>query len=152
MKPTIIVLCGVSHSGKTTYADKIKSFTAINSDEIRRRISGSSKPGIHENEVWSEWFKNKKSAIERKENIILDACHMTSQARWHSLNCVPRYYHKVCVIFNVDKSELMRRVKKEQRIDLDTVLQMNNDFIVPSEQELFELGFDRVLFKEQLPR
>lgn len=140
----LIVMCGVSHSGKSTYVKKkYKNYTYINSDEIRKKITGTFAFTSKEDEskVWQEFFNKKIESIQNKKNIVLDACHLSSQSRWHALRGVPSTYNKVIVVMDVSKNEILKRVDKCKRIKKKYVLSMINDFKKPNHCE----GFDEII-------
>jgi len=68
--PKLIVLCGPSHAGKTTLAQRLcRSFTVISSDEIRKRLPGSFEGSKRETKVWNAFESMKCEAL--KKNTML---------------------------------------------------------------------------------
>ena len=142
MKREIVVMCGVSHSGKTTYAkNRYPKYRYINSDEIRIGMFNSRKISNNESVVWSMFSRKKFDAINKGENIVLDACHISSTSRYHALNGVPSNYKKVLVLMDTSKKVLMKRVEKEKRIDFGIVESMINSFLKPTAND----GFDKII-------
>ena len=87
--PILVVLCGPSHSGKTTFAQQLgEHFQVISSDAIRKRLTGRSGPSEREEEVWGTFEAVKRKALEEGRSLVLDACHMSREARW--LRCKAR--------------------------------------------------------------
>ena len=141
-KKEIIVMCGPSNCGKSTYIRSLPfKYTVINSDTIRLKCNGSTKLGSNEATIWSIFHKHKMLALKRGENIILDACHISHEARWHSLNLVPKRYKKICVIFNVKLKTVKSRCNKSWAISMWQEFKRNK----PSTQELLYYGFNKVV-------
>ena len=146
--PELIVLCGVSHAGKTTYAKQINKsnkYKIINTDNIRIKLHGDRKIKNDEPVVWKEFDKQKNDAINNHENVILDACHLSSQARWHAKKYINGYDTKI-VVFNTSKKELKKRWKKEnKRIDWKIIEDMYSNFSISKDKLQYE-GFNNIIF------
>ena len=137
--PKLIVLCGPSHAGKTTLARRLcKSFTVISSDEIRKRFPGGFESPKRETEVWNVFESMKCEALRKKRNVVLDACHMSRRARWHSLQGPNAYHVKICIVFDVPFPIIKERCLKQKRLHLNEVEQMWLGFqnSKPTEDEL----------------
>ena len=137
----IIVLCGTSKSGKTTYRNSIKNkYTIINSDTIRLQLTGTTALTNKENEVWSIFNSQKKLALSKEENIILDACHITPQARWHAIQDTNGYI-KICILFDISLKTIKERTKEKWAIDMWKIFNRSK----PNKIELLREGFDKVV-------
>ena len=138
-KKELIVLCGTSNCGKSTYAKKLKGYALINSDTIRLHLTGTTALGEREGEVWGLFNALKLDSKKKGENVILDACHISSQARWHALQDMDEYY-KICVLFDVR----LKTVKK--RCGMRWAIEMWRDFqeVKPTKADLLYEGFDEV--------
>lgn len=143
----IIVLCGPSHSGKSTFARRFANgFTIISSEEIRKKLTGKLELSEHEDAVWAEFSARKRSALRAGQNIILDACHLSSRARQHALEDVDDRYRKICVVFDCPFRVIKKRCLRARRMSLAAVRKIWNQFEKPTRQELLEEGFDDVYF------
>lgn len=143
----IVVLCGPSHSGKSTFAQRFADqFSVINSDDIRNELTGKCALSEHEDSVWAEFSARKEHALRAGRNIILDACHLTRKARQHSLEDVDGRYRKICMVFDLPFSVIKERCVREKRMTLQAVRQMWRRFKKPAQQELLEDGFDEAYF------
>ena len=146
--PKIITMCGISHAGKTTKAEEIArggNFEIINTDKIRVELHGSREMlPRDEKEVWSLFALAKSQALQAEKDIILDACHISRNARWHALNGVNSSYRKVCILLIPPLRKIRRRVRKTGRIELSKVEAMHTDFDVPTKAQLLQEGFNEV--------
>ncbi|RKY12754.1 MAG: hypothetical protein DRP65_00090 [Planctomycetota bacterium] len=151
--PKLIVLCGPSHAGKTTLAQRLcRSFTVISSDEIRKRLPGSVEGSKRETKVWNVFESMKCEALKKKHNVVLDACHISKRARWHSLQGPNAHHVKICVVFDVPLRAIRERCLKQKRVPLNEVEQMWKGFqsTKPTEDELRLQGFDEVCFVKEV--
>jgi predicted kinase len=153
-QPMLVMLCGPSHAGKTTFARKLGGkFTIISSEEIRKRLSGSFKRRRDENKVWGIFESRKSKALKQGQNIVLDACHISGQARRHSLEGPNAKHRKICVVFDLPLQTIRARWTKERRLPLPEVERMWKAFqnSKPTRKELKHLGFDEVYFVRDGP-
>lgn len=141
----LIVLMGASHSGKSTYAKEWNiTHEIISSDQIRKELGVEY--GEAEDKVWQIFAARKFELMLKNQNIILDACHLTPQARYNALRDVNGEYRKIAIIFDVPFWKLVGRCLKEKRMDLSAVRSSWNKFEAnkPTEAELRLAGFDEV--------
>jgi len=77
------VLCGPSHSGKSTFARKLyksgQNFALISTDQIRMRLSVGFGDPEYESKVWDIYESLKQKALRQGESVILDACHISKK-------------------------------------------------------------------------
>ena len=141
----IIVLCGPSHSGKSTFARRFANrFTITSSEDIRKKLTGKHELSEHEDAVWAEFSARKKDALKADQNIVLDACHLSPKARQHALEKVDGRYRKICIVFNCPFHVIKKRCLREKRLSLAVVRGIWNKFKKPTKQELLQQGFDEV--------
>jgi len=144
-----IVLCGPSHSGKSTFAKRFKNhFTIISSDQIRKTLTGSYAISEKDDLVWEEFAARKDRALRKGKNIILDACHLSKRARRHALEGVDERYIKTCFAFDCPFPVIKKRCLKEGRMPVSKVRIIWLKFQKPTLRELKKLGFDEVYFLE----
>lgn len=145
----LTVLCGPSHSGKSTFVKRYcKGFKVINSDRIRKRQTGSSACSRYEPEVWKTFESQKRKALRTGHNVVLDACHMSERARWHALQGSNDRHKKVCIVFDLPLEAVRQRSLKARRLPLKEVERMWRAFqnSKPTARELIRQGFDEVCF------
>ena len=146
-RPVLIVLCGSSHTGKSAFARKLlRNFTIISSDEIRKRLTGSFRSSKDETKVWNVFESMKCKALKGGGNVVLDACHISKRARWHSLQGPNAHHRKICVVFDLPFGTIRARCLKEKRMSLKKAERMWKDFqkSKPTPERLKLEGFDAV--------
>lgn len=150
--PLLVVLSGPSHAGKSTLAKEIseigKNFHIISPDQIRKQLSVSFGIPEYEAKVWNIYESMKHKALENGHNVILDACHMSEKARWHSLQCMNSHLRKICIVFDLPLRTIRERCLRERRLPLKEAERMWEAFqkSKPTKQELERMGFDEVCF------
>jgi predicted kinase len=107
----IIVLVGLPGSGKSTWAEEYKKENVtervqiINSDEIRKKITGSYQNFNYEDEVWHEFDNQIFAASYQKQpknfTVIVDATHLSEYRRICTLSAGDNFKHKTMVHFNI---------------------------------------------------
>jgi len=148
-RPMLIVLCGPSHAGKTMFAQRLRgNFTIISSDEIRKRLCVDFEDSKHESKVWDIYEAMKCKALKEERNVILDACHISKRARWHSLQGPNAQHRKICVVFDLHLRIVRERCLKEKRMSLKEAERMWRAFQKnkPTIDALKAEGFDEVYF------
>ncbi len=147
--PLLVVLSGPSHAGKSTFARRLgENFTTISSDEIRRELNIGFQGREHEAGVWKLFESRKCKALEENRNVIIDACHISKQARWHSLQGPNTNHRKICIVFDWPLGVIRDRCLKAKRVSLNEVERMWNAFeeSKPTAEDLKKEGFDEIYF------
>lgn len=145
-RPVLVVLCGPSHSGKSTFAGALRGqFVVVNSDTVRQRTTGAPAPSQNEEAVWRTFEYLKRQALGVGRNVVLDACHLSRQARWHSLQGA-RGWWKVCVLFDVPWGVIRARCRRTGRLSLAEARRMWRAFRAakPTPQGLLREGYHEV--------
>lgn len=143
----LIVLCGPSHAGKTTFTQKLHdSFAIVSSDEIRSRLGVGFQGSQQDTKLWGSFQLEKCKELKAVQNVVLDACHMSKKARRHALQGVDGRYEKICVVFDLPLRTVQARCLEERRVSLSEVERMWRAFQKgnPSAEELRREGFDEV--------
>ena len=107
----LIVLVGIPGSGKTTWAENYikenttERVTIINSDEIRKKITGKYDNFNREDEVWREFDNQIFAASYQKRpknfTVIVDATHISEYRRICTVAAGDNFKYKIMVHFNI---------------------------------------------------
>lgn len=150
--PKLIVLCGPSHVGKTAFARRLRDdFAVISPDKIRKRLCVDFVDLKQETKVWGIYESMKRKALEERRNVILDACHISKRARWHSLQGPNARHRKICIVFDLPFRTIRERCLKTKRVPLKEVERMWRAFQKnkPTIDALKAEGFDEVCFVKE---
>jgi predicted kinase len=77
---------------------------------------------------------------------MLDACHLSTRARWHSLQGPNGGHRKVCTVFDLPLEAILARCRRTARVVPSEVARMWQAFQAsrPTADELERLGFDEM--------
>lgn len=151
--PMLVVLCGPSHAGKTTFSNRLsksgENIAVINPEKIRKQLCIGFRDSRYESRVWDIYESMKRKALEKGCNVVLDACHITEKARWHAMQGPNQHHRKICVVFDLPWQTIRERCLSEKRVSLKEVRRMWQAFqhSKPSPNELKLQGFDEVYFR-----
>ena len=147
--PTITFLIGPPASGKSTWTAKNgNGAIVISRDDIVDRLrqgTNMSYSDIFMNDefqkkVNSELQGHINNTLKSNKNIIVDMTNMSKKSRNSILSRVPKNYTKNAVVFNTNREELIRRLKKREmetgkKVGFDVVDRMINSFEMPDNNE-----------------
>lgn len=151
-----ILMVGFPGSGKSTYikqllADKPeKNYVVLSTDEIITALGDIDKLSYDEAFKKYAGKADKKikilfrQAINTKSNVIIDRTNLTLKVRRKFLSQLPKEYHKKAIVFDVDRSELDRRLARREietgkHIPKYVVDQMIGFYVPPSAAEFDEI-------------
>ena len=98
-----VMMVGLPASGKSTYIDNnLKGYTVFSSDEYRGRMFKTLDTTKEQNaKIFEAMHKDIIESLRNKENVIYDACNISSKRRKNYLESIKKYlkdYKKICTI------------------------------------------------------
>ena len=129
----VTMLIGLPGCGKSTYASKLKGFTVLSSDAIRKEIYGSEEVQTDPKRVFTILYNRMEQLVSKGENVVLDATHIKKKDRFVALKIAHKYNQPVeAIVFDVP---------------LDVCLERNNS----RERKVPESAYERMLRQYERP-
>lgn len=148
----VIMLVGVSGSGKSTFAKELAKKYCINkifsSDEYRYKLLGSESDQSNNNLVFETMHKDIVTALNNGDSIIYDATNLSSRRRKHFIYHVAmkrKYkFEAICYVVPTTFSLACANNKKRDRqLDEDVIKRQCLSFQLP----LYSEGWDEIVIK-----
>ena len=156
---TLILLCGVEGSGKTTFAQNyLKDYNVINLDELLKRYLATHQGQpftLASNEELNQIFFAQATDSLKQGVTILDCANHDILFRTHTLSILKPYYDKVIMfVFNPTLATIKKRIMGQIILRLRPNLweDVNNQYRLFQEQlksGIFALGIDDVYILKQ---
>lgn len=148
-RPKLIVMCGLSGSGKSNTAKELaEKYDAeiISSDSIREELTGDSMNQSVNEEVFKIFHDRLRNLLQnQKRSVIADATNITLKTRRAILNKVNGLdIEKICYIIATPyKYCLVNNKNREHSIPEEVIKKQLYRFQVPFKEE----GFDEIIIK-----
>lgn len=152
LKKQLIIMCGASGSGKSTWVEKhFMSFPGytkvISRDQIRfSMLKDDEDYFAHENEVYNKFIKEIKDGLKNCDTTIADATHLNIASRTKLFRSLGTSLKNINVIAIVIKPSLQTCLTQNEMregrslVPRDQVRRMYYSFDMPSLDE----GFDEI--------
>ena len=160
LKPSFILLCGPSGSGKSYYAEnylkrQFKDCVVLSSDAIRGEIYGDENCQKDPQRVFDIMNRRTLDAIARGVSVIYDATNLKERFRIHLLGLLKRYdCHKEAMIFSVDpKICIERQNMRDRKVPAEVIWNQIKSFQPPHPSEGWDIitwGFVSFLDDKQM--
>ena len=147
----LVVLCGISGSGKTTWARKVRDtvgeyfgYNIVSTDSIRGELFGDESCQLHGDKVFEIAYSRLSRRLNLNQNVIFDATNLTHRDR---IKLIKKYRDSadslICVCFNCSVDESMEHQKnRERKVPYEVVEKQFKKFQIPSKSE----GWDEIYF------
>lgn len=118
------MLVGISGSGKSTFAEKIKHWGELekedveifSSDEIRKELYGDASIQKDHEKVFRILHKRVKEALSQGKTAVYDACNLSAKRRRAFLQEIKKYKtSKSCIVITSDYDSCVKNQKKRDR-------------------------------------
>jgi predicted kinase len=135
-RPSLIILCGIPGSGKSTYA---KSYIEQNvdtihlsSDAIRKELYGDENIQGNPADVFSLMQKRAVEALNNGRNVIYDATNITRKDRASIIGICPKFTNIEChIIWAPIEVCIERDSKRERTVGKEVIDRMLKRFQAP---------------------
>lgn len=148
-KPKLIVLVGLSGSGKSTFAQELakeENTVIVSSDAIREEVFNNYEDQEHNAEVFQIYHKRIRKALENKQNVIADATNLTMKSRRAILmNTKGLDVEKVCYIIAKQYEDCIAdNMKRPHPVPTEVLNKQIRKFQVP----FLEEGWNQIVIKK----
>lgn len=109
------LICGISGSGKTTYAKKLaqeENLVRLDIDEFYEKVNGDECNRENKFEVWIEFFKAIHELEESETDCIVETAGLTAYQRREFVEWFPKFKHHLIFI---DSNKYTRRKNNKSR-------------------------------------
>ena len=149
--PTMIMLCGLPGSGKSTFANEIKKSNPLfpikihSSDALRQELYGDASQQGDNSKLFEELHRRIKDDLKAGHDVIYDATNIKSKERVSFLNSLSNIRcKKACIVIATEYDACIRNNHQRMREVPDEVIRrMYLNFTPPHYGE----GFDEILYR-----
>jgi predicted kinase len=144
-KNTLIVLAGISGSGKSTFRELLcesNHFAIVCPDLIRKELYGDESTQGDGNKVFSKAFEDLKNFGDCLFDCVFDATNTTKKARKQVIEQGRKHFDFIlCYYFTPDLIESQKRnLNRERQVPLEIIYKQYKQWETPTLDE----GFDYV--------
>ena len=152
LEPSLILLVGLSGSGKSTVANKFAAMHCIvlNPDEFRQIVTGQEYYQPAEEFIWGIVKNTARYFLNRGHTVVIDALNHTIGSRAQWVNIAKAANATInCLIFDTPLSTCLDRNKNRQRQVPEHIIEKQMLSMV---EPVINEGFDNItVFREDLP-
>lgn len=142
----VIILCGLSASGKTSYTKKhLKGFDVINLDEIRRSLSKDPYNQKFSQESVRIATEKLKQSLRQNKNIVWDATNIRRDFRDRIFALASRYnaYVEIVIFSTTIKKSILSDNSRVESVGADVIRNQAERFQLPSYPEAHKLTYNQ---------
>ena len=148
--PKLYVMCGISGSGKSTYAKLLKNSAQkrtiiVSTDELRAMVYGDASNQTDSQLIFSVAYAMIQLLLERDYDVIFDAMNLKARARKDLINKFHGIATMECVVCKIPIEEAyFRQTLRERRVPEDIILAQSKRMSIPTYNE----GWDIITYNE----
>lgn len=146
MKKTLIIMCGIPASGKSSVAEDLSAYLGdipvISMDNIRKEWFGTRKCQDRGDEIYAQSIEDVLFAFEHYNVVIYDATNRTRKARKKVVKDIQKYYDCItyCVFMNTDLDIALDRNSnrnEEEKVPSAVIHHMYDTLQPPTKEEKY---------------
>lgn len=147
MKPKLMVMCGVSGSGKSTWAAAYKAAdpdtVIVSTDEIREELFGDCRVQKDGDKVFQIAYERAGNYLKAHRDVIFDAMSLKPKDRLTLLMLFDSIAKMICVVTGNDCARALENQRKRDRQVPDEVVRAQcKRFVMPTKEE----GWDEIIY------
>ena len=148
--PKLYVMCGISGSGKSTYAKSIQSSARnrtiiVSTDKLRAMVYGDASDQTDPELIFNMAYSMIQMLLERDYDVIFDAMNLKARARKDLINRFHGIATMECVVCNVSAEEAChRQTLRERHVPEDIIFAQSKRMSTPTYNE----GWDFITYNE----
>lgn len=144
-RPSLIILCGIPGSGKSTYAknyiERNSNAAHLSSDAIRAELYGSESTQGNPAEVFGLMQKRAVEALNNGYDVIYDATNITRKDRQSIISVCPKFAKIEChIIWAPIETCIERDATRDRTVGKEVIDRMLKRFQAP----FFDEGLDSI--------
>ena len=144
-RPSLIILCGIPGSGKSTYAksyvEQSSNIIHLSSDAIRKELYGEESTQGNPAEVFSLMQKRAIEALNNGYDVLYDATNITRKDRQGIISVCPKFVKIEChIIWAPIEVCIERDSKRERTVGKEVIDRMLKRFQAP----YYDEGIDEI--------
>lgn len=132
---TLKMMCGISGSGKSHYADKLrqKGYEVFSSDELRKELYCDESDQTHNAKVFEEFHKRIVRALKEDKKVVYDATNLSRRRRISFLNLISHIdcYKVITVIAAPIELCVERDAKRSRSVGEKVIWKQVKNFVMP---------------------
>jgi len=146
MQPILAILIGISGSGKSTYANGLKTSlnaTIVEPDAIRHELTGDASDQSQNAKVFSLAFKRANDLLAQGKNVVVDATSIDKRSRenWIKIGTANNAEIRAYVVKTPIETAKKRNLARDRVVPGNVIDNQLRRFQMPSTGE----GFDRIV-------
>lgn len=141
--PKLMMMVGLSGSGKTQYAKELTNAQIFSSDAIRVELFGDESDQTHNSAVFAELHKRIKDALQSNQDVVYDATNLSRKRRMEFLSGLgyklqANVYKSCCIMAAPVDICVLRNMERERHVPPSVIVDQWHKFETPCYWE----GFD----------
>ena len=147
MKPKLYVMCGISGSGKSTWAHEYVEedpwAVIVSTDSIREELFGDCRIQKDGNKVFQIAYDRIRVLLTEGKDVVFDAMNLLPGDRLTLLMQFDSMAEMICVVTGNDCARaLENQYKRDRQVPEDVVCAQSKRYIRPKKDE----GWDEIIY------